>query len=109
MTEKYQVGQEPLVNQKKYMMQSIFTFNLFLLGFVCYVTDYTYTYSIMVNIAFKFESNTIFSEFLSSELTYVPSIPCKWTVYCYFHRTSALLARQKALRRGLIIRKGFPK
>ena len=106
MTEKYQVGQEPLVNQKKVMIKSIFTFNLFLLGFVHYVTEYMYTYSIMGNIAFKFESNTIFSEFLSSELTYVPSIPCKWMVYCYFHRTSAL-ARQKALRRGLIIRKGF--
>ena len=43
MTEKYQVGQEPLVNQKKFMIESIFTFNLFLLGFVCYVTEYTYT------------------------------------------------------------------
>ena len=77
MTGKYQVGQEPLVNQKKFMIESIFTFSLFLLGFVHYVTEYTNTYSIMVNIAFKFESNTIFSEFLSSELTYVPSIPCK--------------------------------
>ena len=77
MTGKYQVGQEPLVNQKKFMIESIFTFNLFLLGFVRYVTEYTYTYWFMVNIAFKFESNIIFSEFLSSELTYVPSIPCK--------------------------------
>ena len=34
MTEKYQGGQEPLVNQKKFMTESIFTFNLFLLGFV---------------------------------------------------------------------------
>ena len=34
MTEKNQVGQEPLVNQKKFMIESIFTFNLFLLGFV---------------------------------------------------------------------------
>ena len=59
------------------MIESIFTFNLFHLGFVCYVTEDTYTYSIMVNIAFKFVSNTIFSESLSSELTYVPSIPCK--------------------------------
>ena len=75
--EKYQVSQEPLANQKMFMIESIFTFNLFLLGFVRYVTEYTYTYSIMVNIAFKFESNTIFREFLSSELTYVPSIPCK--------------------------------
>ena len=75
MTEKYQ--QEPLVNQKKCMIESIFTFNLFFLGFVRYITDYMYTYSIMVNMAFKFESKAIFSEFLSSELTYVPSIPCK--------------------------------
>ena len=42
MTEKHQVGQEPLVNQKKFMIESIFTFNLFLLGFVRYVTEYTY-------------------------------------------------------------------
>ena len=77
MTEKYQVVQEPLVNQKKFMIETIFTFNLFLLGFVRYVTDYTYTYRIMVNIAFRFESNTISSEFISSELTYVLSIPCK--------------------------------
>ena len=77
MTEKYQVGQEPLVNQKRFMIESIFTFNLFLLGFARYVTEYTYIQSIIGNIAFKFENNTIFSEFLSSELTYVPSIPCK--------------------------------
>ena len=62
MTEKYHVGQEPLVNQKKkkIMIESIFTFNLFLLGFVRYITEYTYTYRFMVNIAFKFESNTNF-------------------------------------------------
>ena len=31
-----------LFNQKKFMIESIFTFNLFLLGFVRYVTEYTY-------------------------------------------------------------------
>ena len=43
MTEKYQVGQEPLANQKKFIIESIFRFNLFNLGFVRYVTEYTYT------------------------------------------------------------------
>ena len=41
MTEKYQVGQEPLVNQKKFMIETIFTFNFFLSGFVRYVAEYT--------------------------------------------------------------------